>query len=280
MSNGGWVGDVLAIEAFEDGEPHSPQRRQVDFIGASVEDDPVTRRMVIRIGSTADWKGSVRVATDRDLIAVRTGNSLVATNPGSINVPGIDSVADLALGELVLVKDETAAVDNGIYKLTDLGSGSTPWVMVRADLASKSAEVTAGLTTYVEEGTINARTVWRLTTPQPITLNVTALAFESAEVVPHVSPTSGPYTANIAQRVILADSTGGAFTVILPPAATWKGAMFWVKDAGGAAGANNISVQHSGGTIETGGTYVINLNRRAVAFYSDGGSDVYVVSSA
>lgn len=279
MSNGGWLGDVIALEAFEDGEAHSPQRRQVDFIGASVEADTVNRRTIIRIGSTADWKGSVRVATTDDLAAVRTGNTLTASANGSINTAGIDGITDLALEQLVLAKDELAAADNGIYKLTDLGSASTPWVMERADLASKSTEVTTGLTTYVEEGTINARTVWRLRTAAPIELNVTALAFESALVTPHADVSAGPYAANIAQRVILCDSTGGAFTVTLPPAADWKGAMYWVKDVGGAAGANNISVEHDGGTIEGGASLAININRNAKAFYSDGGSDLRLMSN-
>jgi hypothetical protein len=281
MSNdGGWVGDVIANEWYEDGEPHSPQRRKVNVIGASLEDDVANRRMVLRIGSTADWKGSVRVATTGDLAAVRTGNTLTASANGSINTAGIDGIADLELEQLVLTKNELAAADNGIYKLTDLGSASTPWVMERADLASKSAEVTTGLTTYVEEGTINARTVWRLRTAGPIVLNVTALAFESAPVTPHADVSAGPYAANIAQRVILCDSTGGAFTVTLPPAADWAGAFFWVKDAGGAAGANNISIEHDGGTIEGGASLAININRNAKALYSDGGSDLRLMSNA
>jgi len=280
MSTGGWLGDVIALEAFEDGEAHSPQRRQISFVGASVEDDPVNRRMVIRIGSTADWKGSVRVATDGNLPATRSGNTLTATGNGSINGSGIDGVIDFELEQLVLVRLQIAAADNGIYKLTDLGSASTPWVMERADLASSSKEVTCGLTIYVEEGVRFARTVWRLKTPQPIELNVTALSFESMEVTPHVDVSGGPYPANIAQRVILCDSTGGPFTITLPPAADWAGAFFWVKDVGGAAGANNISVQHDGGTIEGGGTFVINLNRKAIALYSDGGSDLRLMSNA
>jgi hypothetical protein len=280
MSTGGWLGDVIGLEAFEDGEPHSPQRRAVDFIGASVEEDPVNRRTVIRIGSTADWKGSVRVTTTGNLPATRGGNSLTATGNGSVNGSGIDGITDLALGDLALLRAQIAAADNGIWKLTDLGSASTPCVWERADLASSSKEVTTGLTTYIEEGIRFARTTWRLKTPMPISLNVTALAFESMEVVPHVDVSGGPYPANIAQRVVLCDSTGGGFTVTLPPAADWKGAMFWVKDVGGAAGANNISVEHDGGTIETGASFTINLNRKAIALYSDGGSDLRLMSNA
>lgn len=282
MSTGGWLGDVIALEAFEGSEPHSPQRRAVSFIGASVEDDPVNRRTVIRIGSTADWKGSVRVATTVDLAAVRTGNTLTKSANGSINSPGIDGITNLALEQLVLVKNESALADNGIYKITDLGSPSTKWVMVRADLASKSAEVTTGLTTYVEEGTVNARTIWRLRTLNPISLNVTGLTFESLPVTPpvFVSTAIGTYTANTAQRVILADSTAGPFAIVLPPPDEWGGGFFWVKDIGGAAGANNISIEADGGTIDGGANLIININRRAFCLYSDGGFDVRIMSNA
>lgn len=280
MSDGGWLENLLAVAWEEDGEEHSPQRRRVDLIGASIEEDAVNRKTVIRIGSTADWKGSVRVATVEDMAAVRVGNTLTASANGSINAAGIDGVTDLALDELMLFKDEAAKADRGIYKLTDLGSASSPWVAERADLASSSKEVTTGLTTYVEEGSVNARTVWRLTTPMPISLNVTELVFESTPVTPHADVSSGFYTANIAQRVILCDSTGGGFTIGLPEASTWKGGFFWVKDVGGAAGSNNILIQHFGGTIEGAGTLTININRRAFALYSDGGTDLRIMSTS
>lgn len=49
--------------------------------------------------------------------------------------------------------------------------------MVRDDDANSSAEVTAGMFTFVAEGTVNADSGWVLTTNDAITLNTTALAF-------------------------------------------------------------------------------------------------------
>lgn len=275
-----FLNDIIANEWSEDGDDHSPQRRKVNLIGGSLEDDLPNRRMNLRLGSTTPWKGSARVASTGDLAAVRTDNNLIAGANGSINASGIDGVTDLALGQIVLVRAEAAAADNGLYKLADLGSASSPWVMQRAENASRSKEVTTGLTTYIEEGTILGGTTWRLTTTATIALNVTALVFESITVTPHADVSSGPYSANVAQRVLLCDSTGGSFTVTIPPGDSWRGGLFWVKDVGGAAGANNIDVEHDGGTIDGGATFVINTNRRAIALYSDGGTNLHVLSNA
>ena len=76
-----------------------------------------------------------------------------------------------------MVKNQTTAADNGIYTVTTVGSGSTNWVLTRATDADTSAEVTAGLFVWVEEGTINADSGWVLTTDQTITLDSTALSF-------------------------------------------------------------------------------------------------------
>jgi phage-related tail fiber protein len=57
--------------------------------------------------------------------------------------------------------------------------------MTRATDADASAEVTAGMSVIVEEGTANADTFWYLTTNNPITLATTSLTF--AKLGPAVS---------------------------------------------------------------------------------------------
>lgn len=105
-----------------------------------------------------DYKESVRVAS--------TANVNTAS-PGTT----IDGVT-LANGERVLLKDQTTASQNGIYVFN--GSGTA---MTRAPDADSSAEVTAGMATFVSEGTANGNTQWRLLTDDPITLGTTALTF-------------------------------------------------------------------------------------------------------
>jgi hypothetical protein len=81
----------------------------------------------------------------------------------------IDGVAVVA-GDRVLVKDQGTASANGIY---DVAAGS--WT--RSSDADTSAEVTAGMYTFVEEGTVNGDVGFVLTTNNPITLGSTGLVF-------------------------------------------------------------------------------------------------------
>jgi len=121
-------------------------------------------------------KNSVRVATTTTLPAYTfLANVLTANANGAF--PTTDGT-DLSVGERILVKNEvTNAEYNGIYTLTQLGSGGSPWKLTRAVDADSDSEVKGGLAVWVNEGTTNADTRWILTTNDPIVLNTTDLTF-------------------------------------------------------------------------------------------------------
>lgn len=100
---------------------------------------------------------------------------LVATTAG-INLTGLQTIDGVALtaGARVLVKNQTAAKENGIYTVVSGG----PWA--RAVDANSNAKVTPGLLVLVEKGTANSDSAWQLVTDAPISLGVTALTFEMA----------------------------------------------------------------------------------------------------
>lgn len=116
-----------------------------------------------------DHKQSVRAAT--------------TTNIALNALQTIDGVV-LEAGNRVLVKDQAAASQNGIY-LAAAGA----WV--RASDADSSAEVTPGLVVAVEQGTTLADTRWQLVTDGAIVLGTTALTFQNvtAGYAPLASPT-------------------------------------------------------------------------------------------
>jgi hypothetical protein len=137
--------------------------------------DAATKAYVDATAQGLDTKASVRVATTTTLPAnTRSGNVLTASANGVL--AAIDGVT-LVVGDRVLVKNEATGANNGIYTVTSVGSGGTPWTMTRATDADTSAEVTPGMFTFVEEGTVNTGGGWRLVTAAPITLNTTALTF-------------------------------------------------------------------------------------------------------
>jgi len=120
--------------------------------------DAATKAYVDAVKQALDIKDSVRVATTADIT--------IATD---LNVGDTIDGVTLADGDRVLVKDQSSGSENGIYI-----AGSSP---VRSADANTSAEVTAGLFVFVEEGTVNADNGFVLTTNDDITLDTTALTF-------------------------------------------------------------------------------------------------------
>jgi hypothetical protein len=119
-----------------------------------------TKGYVDAARSGLDVKQSVRAATTAPI------NLAADLENGDI----IDGVT-LATGDRVLVKNQSTGSENGIYVVVASGAAS------RATDADTSAEVTAGMFTFVSEGTTNADSGWVLTTNDTITLGTTALTF-------------------------------------------------------------------------------------------------------
>lgn len=106
-----------------------------------------------------DHKQSVLVATTANLPALS----------GLLTVDGVV----LAAGNRVLVKDQVAAKDNGIYVVA-----AGAWA--RAADADAALEVTPGMLVPVEQGAANGDSLWQLVTDAPIIVGTTALTFQLA----------------------------------------------------------------------------------------------------
>ena len=136
------------------------------------DQDAATKAYVDATRSGLDVKQSVRVAT------TSANSNLILTG-----LQTIDGIA-LAVGDRVLVKDHVSTSTNGIYVAS---SGS--WA--RAADADTSAKVTAGMFTFVAEGTTNADSGWVLTTNDTITLGTTGLAFAQFSGAGQITAGSG-----------------------------------------------------------------------------------------
>lgn len=117
--------------------------------------DFTTKDYVDATSAGRDWKDSVRVATTANI-----------TLSGTQTIDGVAVIA----GDRVLVKDQTTGSQNGIYVVA-----AGAWA--RSTDADTNAEVNAGMTVPVEEGTANGDRRFILTTNNPITLGTTALSF-------------------------------------------------------------------------------------------------------
>ena len=117
--------------------------------------DAATKGYVDAARSGLDVKASVRVATTEDI-----------TLSGTQTIDGVAVIAS----DRVLVKNQADAEENGIYVVA-----SGAWS--RSTDADTDAKVTAGLFTFVEEGSLNADSGWVLITNNPITVGTTPLEF-------------------------------------------------------------------------------------------------------
>ena len=144
-------------------------------------DSLVNKSYVDSVANGLDVKESVRVATTGDLSATYNNGAgtLTAGSNGAISVDGVS----LVLNDRVLVKDQTTQTENGIYKVTTVGSGSAAFVLTRTPDANDAAELTGGVFTFVEEGTANADNGYVAThngTPTFGTTNITFDQFSGA----------------------------------------------------------------------------------------------------
>ena len=132
---------------------------------------------VDQVAQGLDTKPSVKVATTADLSATYSngtdgvGATLTAGSNGAISIDGVSLSAD----DRVLVKDQSTAAENGIYRVSTVGDGSTAFVLTRATPEDQPTELTGGSFVFVEEGTANANNGYVFThTGQP-TFGTTSL---------------------------------------------------------------------------------------------------------
>ena len=132
------------------------------------------------------------------------GATLTANANGVFSVDG----ASPAVGQRVLVKNQSTTAENGAYSVTSAGSVSTPYVLTRVGDYDQSAEMAAGDGFYVVSGTVNANTTWVQQTAAPITVGTTALVF-----IQFAGGLKQPYTVNGA---VYATSTTALTSGTLP----------------------------------------------------------------
>lgn len=121
--------------------------------------DATSKAYVDAVAAGLAPKDAVRVAT--------TVNGTLAT--AFENGDAIDGVT-LATGDRILIKNQSAGAENGIYTVNASGAPT------RATDADSSGDL-IGASVFVSEGTTNGNTLWVMTTDGPITVGTTALVW-------------------------------------------------------------------------------------------------------
>tara|TARA_B100001057_G_scaffold172127_1_gene172896 strand:- start:256 stop:2382 length:2127 start_codon:yes stop_codon:yes gene_type:complete len=149
--------------------------------------DAATKAYVDAVKSGLNVKDSVKVASAAALAASTYSNgssgvgaTLTANANGALTIDGVNS--GLAT-QRVLIKDQTDASHNGVYTVTNAGSGAAAFVLTRATDADTGAELTGGTFVFAEEGTANADNGFVFThsgTPTMGTTDLTVSQFSGA----------------------------------------------------------------------------------------------------
>jgi hypothetical protein len=132
---------------------------------------------------------AVPAATISNLSATYNNGAGTLTNNSTLTAINIDGVS-LSVGNKVLVKNQTNNVQNGIYTVTTVGSGSVAWVLTRdGSIVYSGSKLVA-----VSGGTLNASSSWYLEPQASYNLGVDPIIFDY-HVFRIYSTTTPSYTA-------------------------------------------------------------------------------------
>jgi hypothetical protein len=144
--------------------------------------DAATKAYVDSLANGLDVKQSVRAASTSALTATYSNGSsgvgATLTNAGTQAALTLDSIA-LSVGNRVLIKDQSAEEQNGVYTVTTVGTISTNWVLTRATDFDNSpgTEVGPGVFFFVEEGTTQQDNGYVISTEGAITIGTDSIMF-------------------------------------------------------------------------------------------------------
>ena len=145
------------------------------------------------------------------------GATLTATANGALSLDGSSPAAT----QRVLIKDQTAQLQNGVYTVTQTGNATTAFILTRATDYDQSSEIAAGDGFYVISGSSQNNTTWVQQTPAPVTIGTTAIVFTqfgatpSTSILPISRGGTGANTASQALTNLGGVSTGKAIAMAI-----------------------------------------------------------------
>jgi hypothetical protein len=146
--------------------------------------DIVNKNYADSIATGINFHQACRLATAAALPAATYNNgtsgvgaTLTATSNGALSV---DSTLVVATNR-ILVKNQASGAENGVYVVTQVGTGGAPFILTRAtdfDTAGTGVDqIDAGDFFLITAGSTNSNTSWVQQTPLPITVGSTAIVF-------------------------------------------------------------------------------------------------------
>jgi hypothetical protein len=174
----------------------------------SVAQDAATKNYVDNSANANDWKPATKLATTSALPtntysngASGVGATLTGIAFGALSIDGVVTT----VGDRVLVKNETAKANNGIYSVTTVGAVATLYVLTRGSDYNQTSEIQAGDAVFVTSGTTNISTGWLQVTTGTIIVGTTPIVFNQF--------TGGSYTQIMGGTGLFGGGTSGSIII-------------------------------------------------------------------
>lgn len=139
------------------------------------------------VAAGLDPKASVFAATTADISATYSAVGGPTGTGSFVSAPTTVDGLTLQTGNRILVKDQSDALQNGIYYV----SGSATWYRASDQDGTPSAEVSAGNYTLVESGTVNIGTGWSVIGSGELTLNTDEIVWTKINQASEVTASNG-----------------------------------------------------------------------------------------
>jgi hypothetical protein len=194
------------------------------------------------------------------------GATLTASANGALT---LDTVA-VAVGNVVLVRNQANAFENGVYTVTATGDGSNPFVLTRSIYAQADVQFAVGIVVVVTEGDKWLGSVWR-SYPMTVTPGTTSIVWRPFTANADTGPTDSTFGVTRLHRRYHDDyealsstavTAAGALPSLSAPSYLWivGGSTGAGVTQNGAADITSGSAKLDTGTTATGALSVTFTN--------------------
>jgi hypothetical protein len=193
----------------------------------------------IKVGASVTGTGIPASTTVAAVSGTTVTLSAAATAAGTVSLTFTQTISALVIdgvtvvaNDRILVKNQTASEQNGIYYVSTLGTTSVAWVLTRATDADTWVDLAAALCS-IEEGTTNQNTMWYCTANTVGgTLGTTSVPWQLV---------SNPQIASLAAITTNGFLSRTAANTVTPRTVAVSGTGLSITNADGVAGNPTIT---------------------------------------